>query len=407
MHPAALWFGAVAMSLGTVVGQAPPLVVPETPATALPFPVETPPPAWIAPGLRLSFHTLAGTLPAGEHEFEIDPEGRWVDAGGNRYKRTEVGGTGSVGFLQANVVAMADKKVAMQMLFYLCDGGDETAPIETTEFGNVVDASCGGDLWLHPDRLQRLLAEGAQGLVVRRIDHTIDQVTYRAVLLFWPRAGGRSVWIYDLDSGVLLYASDIAKSGRRMSRSGEQLSAGASVIRFTVFRASRQIDTPWAKQPVPPAVLQARGFDFRGRLSVRPVATDTALPFDLRFDVTQRGDDWFACKLVAADTMPGFETRVRSNHLLTGLWVPPAACEVLQSGQVLDRDPVTKVTVSVAHTDAEHVVLLHQNPRQEFRLTYRKRDGLLVRGDYVEHLSTVPGGPALRKVVELELVNVR
>lgn len=404
MHLAAVL--AVATALCAAGAQAPPLLLPEAPS-ALPFAVTTPPPAWIEPGLRLTFRVLAGVNPSGDCEYQVDEHGHWVDAAGNRYKRVEAAGTGSAGWLQANVLAIDDRQVAVQMLFYLFDGLDESAPTERMEFGNLAAAGCGGDLWLHPQALDGLLQRGAPGLVVRAMDYRIEQVSYRALLLFWPRPAGRSVWIYDRDSGVLLYASDIQKGGARRAQTGEQLSAGGASVRFTTFKGSRTLQVPWARQPLPPAVQRAQGFDFRGRMRVEPVATDTPLPFALRYDVLQRGDDWLCARQVAADAVPGLDLRVRSSGQLGGLWLPPAAAAGLKVGQVLDRDPLVKTTVSVAYVDAEVVTICQQGPRQRFEFTYRKTDGLLVRGSFVEQLTATPGAPALRKAVDLELAGVR
>lgn len=398
---------AVALLAGGVTGQGLPLAVPPAADSALPFPVTTPPPAWIVPGTRLTFTTIAGSLPSGEYDYEPDPDGRWADEAGNRFKRLENAGTGSAGYLQANVLALEGQQVAVQMLFYLFDGLDPERTTETTELGFVANAGCGGDLWLHPDALQQLLKKGAQGLVVLPLSFPIEKATYRAVMLSWRRAQGRGTWIYDLDSGVLLYACDVSKPGARQTQNGTLLSEGATILRCTKFKGSRQVDVPWAKAPMPAAVLQARGFDYRARLTVRPVAVDTPLPFQLGYDVAQRGTGWLVAKLRAPDLLPGMDVRVRSGHQFTGLWVPPEHCARLQPGQVLDRDPVVKTTVSVTYVDADVVTISQQGPRQDFQFTYRKRDGVLARGQFTEHMPITPGAPQMSRVVEMELATVR
>lgn len=405
MHAVAVAIGAMFVVGALTAQTAPPFLVDD--GTSLPFAVTTPPPAWIEPGLRLTFQVITGTNPSGDYDYEVDEHGQWVDAGGNRYKRSESVGTGSAGYLQVNVLSLDQQQVRAQMLFYLFDGLDSAAPTENTEFGNVANAGCGGDLWLHPDALRQLLQNGATGVAVRAIDHTIDQVTYKAVLLYWRRPAGRSIWIFDRDSGVLLYASDISKGGGRRAQTGEQLSAGGATVRFITFKGSRTIAAPWRKLPLPPAVRAARGFDFSGRIAIKPVATDTPLPFQLRYDVAQRGDDWLTAKAVTANTLGANELRVRSSYQLTGLWIPPAACAELKVGQVLDTDPFVKTTVSVTYVDDQVVTISQRSPRQDFQFTYRRSDGLLARGCFTELLAPVPGGPAMSKVVEMELANVR
>jgi len=154
-------------------------------------------------------------------------------------------------------------------------------------------------------------------------------------------------------------------------------------------------------------VRAARGFDFSGRIAIKPVATDTPLPFQLRYDVAQRGDDWLTAKAVTANILGANELRVRSSYQLTGLWIPPAVCAELKVGQVLDTDPFVKTTVSVTYVDDQVVTISQRSPRQDFQFTYRKRDGLLVRGQFTERMPITVGVPPMSKVVELELTTVR
>jgi hypothetical protein len=370
----------------------------------LPFAVQGPPPGWIEPGLRLTYETLIGSLPDGEYAYRADAGGRWVDEQGNRYARSEVEAQGSHGFLQVRVAAIGRDEVALQMLFFLVDGAASGAPVQNLELGGVAAANTGGDLWLHPDALRALLDKGAAGCLVSRVDHRIELAEYEAVLIVAARTSGKSAWVFDLDSGVLLYASDITRLAGQRDAHGVDLAPGGLQVRFTSFRASRTVKTPWAGRQAPLA-KEVQSLDYRGRFVVRQVgASDTPLPFDLRLTARQRGAGYVLFDVAGPNATPGLDLRVSGDGLLAGLWIPPAGFAALRAGQVLDRDPITGVETRVAQVDREVLVLVEDGPRQRIERAYRARDGALVRFVSEEPFPNVPG---MSKVVEMELAGMR
>lgn len=370
--------------------------------STLPVRVVGPPPAWIEPGLRLTYTTLVGTLPDADLVYEADAGGLWVDEQGNHYRQVEVAAQGAHGFLQADVVALTAAEVAVQLRFYLLEGVERDQPLQSLESGYIAAANTGGDLWIHPDALKKLVAEGAEGVLVTRFQHTIELATYDAVLLFAPRPSGKSVWIYDLASGVLLHSSDVTKLGGQRNAAGVDMGAGGLQVRYTTFQASRTLVLPWAARAVdPPTSLEQLAY--RGRFSVRqPGSVDTVVPFDLRFATAQRGPGFLVLTpiLPGGVTLPGIERRLVGAHQLAGPWMPPSALGTLKAGQVLDSDPLTLVVTRVRSSDERQVVLTQDSPRQRSELTYRRRDGLLQRLVAEERFASVPG---MSKVVELDL----
>ena len=355
--------------------------------------VTTPPPHWIGPGLRLTYHMMTGHTPHGSHEYIPDKEGGWVDRNGNRYRKEKLEGGGSHGLLQCNVVGMDQRKAAIQMLFYLYEGLNTAEPMQKIETGFVAQAGTGGDLWLHPDALQALLQKhgnqpppdyGQAGVWVSRIQKQIEQATYDAVLIaFMGQRGGRKTWIYDLASGVLLYSSEIRQIPSKVAH-GAQVQPGGCMAKFTTFKGSRTLGVPWAQQPAPAWIAQARTFRYRGSFQVNiPGSPPTPFPVDATITVAERGADWLRFDVALGNQAPGASSemtaRVAGNHMLCGSWIPPTAMGNLRAGQVLDTDPLTRVTVQVGAADAQYVTLVHNSPRQQIQYTYRRQDGLLVR----------------------------
>ncbi len=84
-----------------------------------------------------------------------------------------------------------------------------------------------------------------------------------------------------------------------------------------------------------------------------------------------------------ASPLPGVPT-VAEAQLVTGsaqfggLWIPPAGLTPLQPGQVLDSDPRTGFTVSVARADPQSVVVSEVSPLQRIEYTYDRKNGLMV-----------------------------
>lgn len=370
----------------------------------LPMRVTGPPPAWIEPGLRLTYSTLVGTLPDAELVYEADAGGLWVDDHGNHYRQVEVAAQGSHGFLQADVVALTAAEAAVQLRFYLLEGVERDAPLLSVETGYVAPASTGGDLWIHPDRLRELAERGVDGVLVKPLQHTLELATYDALLFYAPRPSGKSVWIYDLASGVLLYSSDVTRMHGQRNAAGIETGAGGLQVRFTTFQASRTLGLPWASRaaPAPPASLERLAY--RGRFVVRQSgAADTVVPFEAQFRAERRSDGFLLLTPAAQGgvSLPGLERRLVGAHQLGGPWIPPSGLATLRPMQELDRDPLTRVTTFVGAVDEREVVLTQDSPRQRGEFTYRRSDGVLRRLVTEERFTSVPG---MSKVVELELV---
>ncbi len=378
--------------------------------------VTTPPPHWIVPGLRLTYYMMTGNTPYGSHEYIPDNEGGWVDNHGNRYRKEKLEGGGSHGILQCNVVGLDRQKAAVQMLFYLYDGMNTSEPQQKIETGYLGQAGNGGDLWLHPEALQALLQKhgnqpppnyGQAGIWVSRIQKQIDQATYDSVLIaFMGQSGGRKTWVYDLASGVLLYSSEINPAPAQAVR-GAQVHPGGSMAKFTIFKGSRTLPLPWAQQPAPAWLAQARTFRYSGSFQVNvPGSPATPFPINATITVAERGADWLKFDVATGNQAPGVSSemtaRVAGNNMLCGSWIPPTAMGQLQVGQVLDTDRFTNVTVRVGAADAQHVTLVHNSPRQQIQYTYRRQDGLLVRTFFSDRFNQL----GMSNQIDLSLVSM-
>ncbi len=369
--------------------------------------VNAPPPDWVRPGLRITYYTIAAVLPSEPYSYSLDEKGRWKDDHGNKFKRNEMEKSGSHGLLQADILSLNEKSVAALMVFFMFDGANTSAPLRKLESGFVANAATCGDLWIHPEVLKELLEE-SKDLTLTRVSKEIDGTTYDAVQIISNRRQGRGVWVYDLKSGILLYSSDVTVTAGTATKQNTLLSPPSTVVRFNTFKSTRFVDVPWANQPPPPWLRTVRRIDFRGEFKVEQQGypSGQGMVFNTGLQVIGRGADYLHLKVEAQGGPPGglddSQFRVNGNRQLCGLWIPPQGLAQLRPGQVLDRDPLTKLTTSVKAVDGQKVVFELSSPLQEGQLTYRRSDGMLIHAVVRESL----GVPGMSNAIELTLTGV-
>lgn len=376
----------------------------------LPFQVAAPAPPWIRPGLRLTFYHASSVTPHGDWDYTVDENGEWVDKQGTRYNRERAIGTGSHGLLEVNVAGMDEKQVSAQMLFYLFDGMNLAEPTRNLELGFAAPAATCGDLWMHPQALEELLLNGHAGLNILRVSKTIENATYDGVMIHCAIETGKSVWIYDRASGVLLYSSHLGKQPPTYSNTGAQTSKGGATATFTVFKGSRYPEIPWKDAPAPDWLAGITQLEYQGYFAVRQQGIpDTPLPFGVSIWVKERGADWLLLDGQVRSTTPGSDLpgiggRASGNRQLCGFWIPVQGLKALTGGQELDRDPLTRVVTRVSRLDAQSVTITQSSPRQQLDFTYRTSDGLLVKAVIIDYLGFPPG---MANVREIDLTGAR
>lgn len=354
------------------------------------------PPAWVQPGLRLTYHRMSGTLSGHPRSCRLGPRGQWSGPDGQT-----AAGRGSAGYLQANIIGLNEKEAAAQLVFFLFDGLDTSAPLNKLETGYLASASTGGDLWLHPDALAQL-AEQEHGEMVSRVTKEIDGTAYDALQIVNLAERGKGVWVYDLASGVLLYSSQLSASRDRYGQPETE-------VHFNTFKASRQLEIPWTNEPPPPWLANVQRISFQGQFRVdqQGVAPSGGMGFQLGLEVLKRGADWLHFKVTTPNDPPAglsdTNLRVSGNRQLCGLWIPPTGLAKLRAGQTIDTDPLTRVVTTVSGVDGQHVVFTLASPRQSAQLTYRRDHGMLAHALVRDSL----GVPGMSNVIELRLTDVK
>ncbi|MFP4056397.1 MAG: hypothetical protein ACLF0G_05975 [Candidatus Brocadiia bacterium] len=342
------------------------------------------PPAWVKPGVRLTYYAATASVPHGRYVYRRSEDGRgqWQDAQGRRYIREEAIGASGHGYNQLNVVALSEKAVAIEARMYTFLNYD--GPPKILSLNAIIGLpAVGGDFWVHPRLLARLGERDTPEITVLRMPFKRKGKTYQALAIRGIGKGKDVEFVYDLATGILLhshFATDPAAGTR-------------TVLSHCYLEAVRPVQVPWADAPAPAwtrqvGVLRYKGTYVGAGSGVMPVS----IPASLELRVLRRGKGWLQYRQRAQFGVPPRASRAEfrraaGNAQWGGPWLPPQGLGGLREGQVLDRDPLTKVTVSVtglgAGPSGDRVVRIAEvGPVHRIEYTYHATSGRLL--GYVE-----------------------
>lgn len=370
-------------------------------------------PAWVRPGLRLTYYIMTGSLPGSVNGYVPDEEGNWVDGRGNRYSN-ERKGHSSHGLVQATVAGMDNQTVALSEPFYLYNGQD-TTPVLNTSLDMLVTADTGGDFWMHPRRQAQYRQQYPWGrgtqpgqTLARSVQWTEAGQTFQATAIAIIGEASRTLYYYDQASGRLLYLSRLTRNAPDVRDPNQTMPDTVSYSTFLRFVGVRQLDLPWLDSPLPESVSRAQSFSYRGSFSLQgPGMTPTPLQIAIDLQVAKRGANWQSLRgrSQTQGTVGVNEVNsVNGPGNLPPLGIAPSVLASLQVGQEIDRDPHTGFVVRVSASDAQAVVLQAVGPRQTYTYVFDRQRGILVRRVSQERN---PATPEMVSVRDLQLANVQ
>ncbi len=314
-----------------------------------------PAPGWVTQGTRITFYSAAVSLQGGQHHYTADPDNpncRFRDERGNCYRQDQLrsGGSGE-GFTQVNVALLDRSVAALEVRSYGLVGPN--GPVIIRAFGGVVGLpGAGGDSWLNPQVLRRAVGLSGPGIKVVQMPYVLNGRQYTTIRF----QGEGTAWVYDAETGALLL-SDSATQGAPIQ--GPLLPTdsrqGMTLLTEAILMGVRTPNIPWALDPAPEWVGRFSSLQYKGTAALfvpgsppLPVAVATS------FQRQTLGNNWARyIQTQVQGAPPGMPpttsqvVRVFGSAQFGGLWVPPRALSQLRSGQTLDTDPVTKVTVLV------------------------------------------------------------
>jgi hypothetical protein len=334
-----------------------------------------PAPDWVKPGLRLSYYSASATIPQSYVGGLVqDPDGKWVDPKtGKSYRMEGAASASGHGYSQLDVISLTDDAVVLDLRALGIEGVDgPVRPISASGLTTLPGAAA--DWWVNPDVLNQTV-DNLNGSGMRSVRTTYKAAgqDFDAVWVSTQTGNGSISYVIDLTGGMLLHNATCTSSGPTgtTNLNGVPTNVGGSTsLGQTTFVGMRQIHTPWERSPMPRSLNGVRQlvYDGQTRMTVEGVSAD--IPMRAIVEITGRGPDFIQFKkTVKTDTRGSIMQQpdavsscVSGMHQLLPLCIPPQSLGQLRNGQVLDKDPVTKVNTFVSFigqdTSGNNVVTL-------------------------------------------------
>jgi hypothetical protein len=354
-----------------------------------------PAPEWVKPGTQLTYHVSYasvgfGTTLVPDDDAKPDENGMtWTDQNGQKYRPQEAGRSSGQAICEVTVAYLDAQDVVLAINNHGIDSTSNLIVAPQT-LGEVGPAHSAGDFWMHPRLLQDLKSNPTGGVKVLRLPFNANGRTYDAIALTRKRPSGHSVQIFDLASGLLLGGSMVSEKPEAAWAPGPGGQAvpggGGKILSHIRLVSTRQLELPWLTGGAVESAPSLRSLVYTGAHSVSMMGSPPMV-LAQRATLTARrsGPGWgLFDEVVERQTVynvpetPMTGTRASGPGQLGGLWLPPQGLRGLQSGQVLDANPVTRVQHAVAGVDGERVQIMATGMQHRILYTYDLTSGMLV-----------------------------
>ena len=300
-----------------------------------------PAPPWLKVGARLTYHVMS-----------VAGEGDTTAAGES--------------VVQYDVVSLDASTVLAAAGVHVIGSGGTLGAVRDTGF--IVGVPGVGDAWMDPAALAKAERHAGQNLSIAHVPANMGGVATTAVRFEYVQGAARSVSVFDEITGVLLYrigaqgAADTPKRGSVISN----------------FVSMRQLAPAWTGGSTPAWAAVNAVLKYEGTMTVNVGYGAPGPPLA----VAMLGRITHSAPAGVCVKWETYLSGRKTEELYSlspaaipsgGIFLPQAALAALKAGQVLDTDPVTGVTVSVAQTPLnidgkQLLVLVHEG--QSFRRLY-------------------------------------
>jgi hypothetical protein len=179
--------------------------------------------------------------------------------------------------------------------------------------------------------------------------------------------------IYDRNTGLTLHVAS-ASTGTN----------GDTRLTEDNFIGSRDLNIPWANEPLNSAVAHLSAIQLQGQQFSRDAILKGSFPIDLLMSVSKRGNGWMLMdQTLTLHPTPGVSPIsskwpiAYGRSQLCGMWIGPASAMQMREGQVLDEDPVTRMKTVVAKIDNTGILITCINSASGTKCRYDRATGLL------------------------------
>lgn len=312
---------------------------------------EAPTPAWLRPGLRVSYNFMFATF--ARNIDDPTPSGSAL--------------------LQYDVIAQDRRSVVVIPTSY----NTQIVGQPPTALGYQVGLPGLGDFWFAPQVLADAEAAAYDQFLVNRLSVEVEGETYNVVRMQSNTDGGEEVWEFEASTGLLVFHRQTLYDA-----AGNQTNAN-----ILTLLGSRQLKLPWRFGSVPTWVKTGAEIDLQGSqmmdLGGPPYIS---LPMAATLRVIKANALWSEHWQTTWLNNRQISQNIGATgvaQIFGGLWLPPEALGVLKPGAVLDRDPLTGFVTRVEGATAREISISAQSPSVITRCIYDTRTGRLT-GYYQE-----------------------
>ena len=365
----------------------------------IPARAEAPVPAlpWLHEGIIITNTWYAAVAPGTGSIFHEDEHGNWIDPStGQYFNREERRGTSGSGWTQSTIAAIdGDKVVIANQSFGDAGVLGNNAPVPLQGGTSMVTSvRQAADFWTEPAALANLHSNPPNSDVSQVSWKSPDKI-YDAIRVQTFGEGGYTDHVYDRKSGLCIHFAS-ASRGNQVPRelAPGETAQGDLTLTHGDLVSLRDLNIPWAAQPMPDAAAHFQSLHFTGQTTSRGPLPTVPNQITLDGEVADRGAGWVA--LTATTTMhmqgapaipPSTSQLAFGRSQFNGLWIPPTALTNLHEGQVLNDDPITHMRLVVRKADGNSVQMSQSNAAGEIDSAYNTRTGMLIESGFYNVLA--------------------
>jgi hypothetical protein len=372
---------------------------------------------WMKPGMRFTYYESSMSQSLFGVELEPDENGEWVDRrdpkrrfSENTVLRGGAGGGAGYGLRQHDIVAVEDGVIACDTKVF-STRADLNAHLLLPGGSSVIGTYQNGlEVWIHPRLLAKQLAD-AEAAGDRQAPTQVYRTRYETMNRQWDAvriitrvADGMIHQTYDLETGILLYASSALVGQNRDNQDNVRhkddgrpwVARGQTTFTYTKLLNIRELKLPAGieRTPLPAIYRQGNQFQWQGGVKMHVPGAENlnAPPQPVAWGISILKSGKTYAVAAVKDISPGAidvgltpPCRAVGPASLGGWVMSPAIFQNLQPNQVLDRDPVSQnEIVYLGQQNGLHWVQ-ERGPAHQYTYGYDPQSGVAVRV-----ISTIP-----------------
>ena len=317
------------------------------------------PPAWVQPGMRLTWYGAAASVAQSSYTYVEDPAGTWEDpATGKRYSRTDQTGddmptAAGEAYTETDVIAVEGTDVVLVNNMYSIDLLAQQFVLNPLGGGRMPGAVVDG-AWVNPVALQSVLATGYEGFQILRGDYVLGDNTYAAISFVSNGAGAYQASTFDTDSGVLLRTNTSTEGAGSPVHGPLDNPQGHVQLSNTRLVGVRQRSLAGLNAPVPWWVAPGGQLVYTGSYTATnpldPSSGPWVFPMETTVSFNEVGGTWASFSSHTVTDLGGTQ-QPSDGTSVTGpnglYWYDPDSLASMYVGELLDEDPVTGARTSV------------------------------------------------------------